>query len=469
MAPSSNFRSAGAVLTVEQMAAAEHAAMVSGVSEWELMQRAGEGAARWVARMSGGRTVSVLWGPGNNGGDGYVIADFLYRSGIPVSVVAPKPPATDTARKAREACAPPISSDGFPAAEVYVDCLFGYGLSRQVEGAFATLLEHLRDTTGYKIAIDVPSSIASDTGEHLGPSLDYDLTIALGAWKRAHFMMPAMAGMGVERLVDIGLDIAEDVPVLSAAPHIEPPAPDSHKYRRGLLAVVAGEMPGAPLLAAEAAMRSGAGYVKLLSEHSHPDAPAELVVEGGDLAATLSDERISAVLVGPGLGRDAKARGKLSAALDAGKPLLLDADALHLLDPALIEGGDNSQLAVTPHEGELAQLCAAFSIKGASKIERARALHEKTGMTVLAKGPDSILVGSKGVRFFNRGPSWLSAAGTGDVLAGIAASRIAVHGDPQRALEEAVWLHNEAAHIAGPAFSAGELARNVNQALECFL
>lgn len=443
--------------------------MAAGVSEWELMQRAGEGAARWVARMAGGRTVCVLCGIGNNGGDGYVIADFLYRSGIAVSVVAPKPPATDTARKARENCAAAISSDGFPAAEVYVDCLFGYGLSRQVEGAFAASLEELRDASGYKIAIDIPSSIASDSGARLGPAVYYDLTISLGAWKQAHFIMPAMATMGEKRLVDIGLDIDKDAPCLSAAPQISSPAPDVHKYRRGLLAVVAGEMPGAPLLAAEAAMRSGAGYVKLLSDHSHPDAPAELVVEDGNLTERLADERISALLIGPGLGRETTGIAKLSIALATGKPTVLDADALHLLTPTTLDDCDVEHFAVTPHEGELQQLCAAFAIDAETKIDRACGLHEKTGVTVLAKGPDSILVGSKGVRFFDRGASWLSAAGTGDVLAGIAASRLAVHGDLQLALEEAVWLHHEAARIAGPAFTAGELARDVNQALESFL
>ncbi|NNC52790.1 MAG: NAD(P)H-hydrate epimerase [Erythrobacter sp.] len=469
MAPSSKSRSAGAVLTVEKMAAAERAAMTSGVSEWELMQRAGEGAARWVARMAGGRSVSVLCGPGNNGGDGYVIADYLHRSGIPVSVVAPNPPGTETSKKARENCSAAISSEGIPAAEVYVDCLFGYGLSRQVEGAFAAMLEQLRETSGYKIAIDIPSSIASDSGARLGPSVDYDLTIALGAWKQAHFIMPPMATMGEKRLVDIGLEIASDAPCLSAAPEISPPAADAHKYRRGLLAVVAGKMPGAPLLAAEAALRSGAGYVKLFSDHSHPDAPAELVVEGGSLAERLVDERISAILIGPGLGRDATAREKLAIAIETTKPLLLDADALHLLEPASIDGVDTTQIAVTPHEGELDQLCTVFSITAESKIDRARALHNETGMTVLAKGPDSILVGSGGIRFFDRGPSWLSVAGTGDVLAGIAASRLAVHGDFHCALEEAVWLHHEAAYIAGPAFTAGELARIVKQALRNFL
>ncbi len=256
---------------------------------------------------------------------------------------------------------------------------------------------------------------------------------------------------------------------MSQPPQLDAPASDAHKYRRGLLALVAGAMPGAPLLAAEAAMRSGAGYVKLMSAHSHPDAPAELVVEQGDLGEALGDDRISALLVGPGLGRGADARSRLVRALGPGKASVLDADALQLLEPGLLEGLDATRLIVTPHEGELAKLCESFGISAETKFERACSLHDVTGLTVLAKGPDTILAGPAGVRFFPRGSSWLSAAGTGDVLAGIVASRLAVHRDPQRACEEGVWLHHEAARLAAPGFTAGELARAVGAALRAFL
>lgn len=459
----------GAVLTVEQMRAAEQAAMDAGTSEWELMQRAGEGAARWVARMAAGGPVCVLCGPGNNGGDGYVIAEYLRRLGNAVEVFAPKPPATDTARKARESFAGEIASGALPSHGVFVDCLFGYGLSRAVEGEFAEMLREMGEAKGRKVAIDVPSSIASDSGEQLGPQVDYDLTLALGAWKPAHFAMPAMARMGVRRLIDIGLEMPDGVPRVSAPPHIAPPAINAHKYRRGLLAVVEGEMPGAAVLSAQSAMHSGAGYVKLLGEHSHPDAPADLVIDERALDTALEDERISAVLVGPGLGRGTEAQERLTAALAAQHPIVIDADGLHLLRPAMLQGVDASCLAITPHEGELAQLCRAFGISAEGKMAQAITLHETTGMSVLAKGPDTVLAGAEGVRVFERGSSWLSSAGTGDVLAGIAVSRLAHHGEVGRALEEAVWLHHEAAHIAGPAFTASQLASAVKPAMEAFL
>ena len=121
-------------------------------------------------------------------------------------------------------------------------------------------------------------------------------------------------------------------------------------------------------------------------------------------------------------------------------------------------------IVLTPHEGELSALCKAFGIEGESKREKAQGLHGRTGMTVIAKGPDTILAGEGGIRYFPLASSWLSAAGTGDVLAGVVASRLACHGNPFQAGEEAIWLHGEAARTLAPAFTAGELARNLSQA-----
>ncbi|GMM94489.1 NAD(P)H-hydrate dehydratase [Qipengyuania sp. MTN3-11] len=460
-----------AVLSVEAMRDAERAAMDAGASEWELMQRAGRGAAGWVWRIAAARAVTVLCGPGNNGGDGYVIAEWLRVRGTEVLVVAPLPPRTDTAARAKEAFRGDITTQLPGSAHgLLVDCLFGHGLSRAIESPFAELLEVSHASHSFCIAIDLPSGMDSNTGKWLGNSRSYDMTLALGAWKQAHFLMPGRADMGTVRLVPIGLDLESLSNRASTRPQLCPPAADSHKYRRGLVAVVAGEMPGAPLLSALAAMRAGAGYVKLFSEHSHPDAPAELVIEGARLEDALRDERIGAVLVGPGLGRGEDSRHRLRAAVAAEAPLVLDADALHLLDPVLIDGADPSGMVATPHEGELARLCETFDVTAQSKFDRVEALRETTGMTILAKGPDTVLAPARGgLRFFPRGSSWLSAAGTGDALAGIIASRLAVGGDPAIAAEEAVWLHQEAARRAGPGFTAGGLAEVVQPALASFL
>jgi len=275
--------------------------------------------------------------------------------------------------------------------------------------------------------------------------------------------------MGVKRLVPIGLDLSGATAALSRRPQLTPPAPDAHKYRRGLLAVVAGAMPGAPQLAAEAAMRSGAGYVKLLSDHDHVGAPPDLVIERGALEERLADDRIAAILVGPGLGRDASACDRLAQVLASGKPAVLDADALHLLDAEFLALADARKLCVTPHEGELEKLCEVFDVGDGNKADRARRLHDVTGLTVLAKGPDTVLASGVMTSFFSRSSSWLSVAGTGDVLAGIVASRLAVHGEPHRACEEGVWLHHQAARLASPAFTAGGLAHAVKPAMAALL
>jgi hydroxyethylthiazole kinase-like uncharacterized protein yjeF len=349
---------------------------------------------------------------------------------------------------------------------VVVDCLFGYGLSRKIDGEIHTLLEKLVTEDYLKIAIDVPSAIESDTAAALGLLPEYDLTIALGAWKRAHWLTPACVSMGTLRLLDIGLDMNDASAHVSARPRMAVPAPTSHKYLRGMLAIVAGDMPGATMLSAEAAIRAGAGYVKLVGGKAASATPTDIVCS--DLNALL-DKRTAAILVGPGMGRDDAARAKLTAALESRKPCVMDADALHLLYLDMLEGCDVTKLVVTPHEGELSKLCRTFGVTADRKIDQAQRLHDVTGLTVLAKGPDTILVSRQGLRFFPRGSSWLSVAGTGDVLAGIVASRLANHGDPARAAEEGVWLHHEAARIAGPAFTAGQLAQAVKSAMASFL
>lgn len=212
-------------------------------------------------------------------------------------------------------------------------------------------------------------------------------------------------------------------------------------------------------------MRSGAGYVKLLSDHTHPSAPADLVVESGPLPGALSDERIDAVLVGPGLARGAGAQSRLQAVLARNLPTILDADGLAILTPDML-AGRTAPLTVTPHEGELARLEETFGLPGGgSKVERAGALAAALNAVVIAKGADTLVADPQGrIAFAGRASSWLSTAGTGDVLAGIAASRLANGSDPFAAASEAVWLHGEAARRAGAAFTAMELALAVKGA-----
>ncbi len=454
---------ASQILSAEQMRSAEQALIERGVSVGELMERAGRGAAEFVWRMAAGRPVTVLVGPGNNGGDGYVIARVLAERGASVSVVAPLGPGSEAARAARERWGgAPIA---FARGHVLVDCLFGTGLTRKLSDELRSLLQKLAAAHEVRIAIDLPSGVDSDSGALLNEGLPrYELTIALGAWKFAHWTMPASARMGERRLVEIGIDPVPGAARLSRQPSLQVPAAGAHKYSRGLLAVIGGAMPGAGVLAARAAMHSGAGYVKLFAEHRSPATPDELVVDDAPLNKALADERIDALLIGPGLGRSKDGKAILISALHADLPTVCDADALTLLEPGMLDGR-SAPLVLTPHAGELTHLCQAWEIGEGQRRARALELARATHAVVVAKGPDTLIAGPDGLLLIAPpAPSWLSTAGTGDVLAGMTASRLATGVDPVRACEQAVWLHGEAARRAGSAFIVGQLIENISSA-----
>jgi hydroxyethylthiazole kinase-like uncharacterized protein yjeF len=458
------------ILSVTQMLDAEMA-LIDGVrSVEELMQIAGHGAADWVWRVAGAHPVTVLCGPGNNGGDGYVIAQALLERGGNATVLAATEPKGVAAQRAAKLYRGEVLGAGTKrTGEVLVDCLFGSGLKRPLEAAHAQMLRSLAANHHHRIAIDVPSGVQSDTGEILTGDLpQFDLTLALGAWKFAHLLMPAAAQMGQLRLVPIGVDAVAGAAQRLARPRLSAPAPDAHKYSRGLLAVVGGAMPGAGILAATAAHRAGAGYVKLLRE-GDVDALAQspdLVTDSRPLDEALRDPRINAVLIGPGLGRDEAAKARLTKVLSGGTALVLDADALVLVKSVQL-AKHQSQIIATPHEGEFKALEKAFGSPGfGSKPDRARMLAAESGMVIVAKGPDTVIAAPDGrVVCAPAASSWLSTAGTGDVLAGIIASRLATGAKAFDAACEGVWLHAEAARLSGAAFAAADLAAAVPSAL----
>ncbi|MGB3712413.1 MAG: NAD(P)H-hydrate dehydratase [Erythrobacter sp.] len=458
------------VLTAQQMRAAEQELFDTGTSVTQLMEIAAGGAAEWVRRIAGGRPVTVLCGPGNNGGDGYVIARLLREAGNPVEIVAPLEPKTDAAKAARDAFDGEIRTSGGGRGEgVFVDCLFGSGLSRPLEAEHSLLLRDLSGRHAISIAIDVPSGFDSDSGEALNERLpQFDVTLALGVWKFAHCLQPGRGRMGTMRLVPIGVAAVEGAARKIQKPRLRAPAADTHKYRRGLVAILGGEMPGAAILAALAAQRAGAGYTKLVSSHSHPGAPPDLVVDDSAPVEALEDDRIDAVLIGPGLGRGGAAKETLGAAMQAARPTVIDADALVLLAPDILE--TKAPVIATPHDGELETLCRSFHVVASGRKDRAIALAKTSGMIVLAKGPDSFIAAPDGrLAIAPPTPSWLSTAGTGDVLAGIIASRLATGAEPFDAACEAVWMHGEAARRCGAAFTAEELARAVSEAFAACL
>jgi len=459
------------ILTVAQMRAAEAALIHAGSSVDALMQIAGRGAADFVWRIAAHHKVTVLCGPGNNGGDGWVIAEAIRERGGKVSVLPAVEPKTDAARNARALYGGEVLSSGAEAhGDVLVDCLFGSGLTRPLGDDHVDLLNRLVAGHRHAIAIDLPSGVESDSGALLNAGLPtFDLTIALGAWKFAHVLMPACATLGALRLVDIGVGSMPGAATLLQRPRLYAPPADAHKYRRGLLAVVGGAMPGAAVLAAMAGQGAGAGYVKLFADSVPPAAP-DLVVDTGKLSAVLPDDRNRAVLVGPGLGRDGAARERLATALADAVPAVVDADALLLLGERTL-AERKAPLIATPHEGELRALERAFGCDGSgTKPERALALAKASGMVIVAKGPDTVIAAPDGRQTYaNRAVSWLSVAGTGDVLAGAIASRLATGAEAFQAAGEGVWLHGEAARLAGPAFTAGQLAAHIPDALAACL
>jgi hydroxyethylthiazole kinase-like uncharacterized protein yjeF len=445
------------ILSAAQMRAAEDALIAGASSVEALMDRAGWGAAEWVWRVAGRQRVTVLCGPGNNGGDGYVIARALRERGGDVVVVASGEPRSEAATAARRSFAGEVLGPSDETrGEVFVDCLFGSGLSRPLSGEHAELLHGLARSHRHRIAIDVPSGIEADGGALLAAALpQYDLTLALGTWKFAHVLMPASARMGALHLVDIGIAGQQGAAQRLGRPALTAPAADAHKYRRGLVAVVGGAMPGAASLAAEACLRGGAGYVRLSA--TQPAQASHAIVQARDADFA----KAKAALVGPGLGRDVAAWALLEGALKSGVPTVADADALWLL--ADRGSGDLPAPAiVTPHEGEFTHL---FGDGPGNKVDRARAA-AASGSVVIYKGPDTVIAAPDGrVAIASGSSTWLSTAGTGDVLAGLCASRLAVTGDPFTAACETVWLHAEAARLAGAAFAADDLITHIPEAM----
>ncbi len=448
---------ADAVLTAAEMRAAEQAMFDAGMDEYALMERAGAAAADRIWRAGGRRDTLLLCGPGNNGGDGYVIARLLAARGVAVRVAALGESRTASSQRARSLWAGPVETltDAAPAAQL-VDALFGTGLTRGLDPAVAARLCVLGEAAQLCHAIDLPSGVATDSGAILSPIPNYRLTIALGALKPAHLLQPAAAQMGQVVLADIGI-LASDRVVRLAPPVIEAPTSDAHKYRRGLVAVVAGTMPGAAILSAEASARSGAGYVRLFADQTLPGV-SHAIVQG----QSLEFDRAKAVLVGPGLGRDVEAWERLIRALKSGIPIVADADALWLL--AEMGCADLPAPAIiTPHEGEFAHM---FGDLPGSKIDRAIKAAHLSRSVLVYKGPDTVIAAPDGRVMIAGGASpWLSTAGTGDVLAGIIAARLAVTGDPFRAACEGAWLHGEAARRAGAAFIADDLIAHIAPAL----
>jgi hydroxyethylthiazole kinase-like uncharacterized protein yjeF len=468
------------ILSAAAMRAAEDRAIAAGTSVQQLMERAGTGVAEAVHRFGLGAPVLILCGPGNNGGDGYVAARVLREAGVHVRIAALADPRTDAAIEARRRWDGPV--ERFPSAlpdddahsPVVVDAVFGTGLTRPLDQEVAHAIDALASGARLSVAVDLPSGVETDTGAELNPGQlpEFSLTLALGALKRAHVLQPSASLCGALRVVPIGLDLEElgsprenvSPDVAITRPRLLGPWPWSHKYARGMVVVIGGAMPGAAALAVEAAMRAGAGYGLLLGEAPAglPHAVVHRPWSPETLAQAIAGKPRVSLVVGPGLGRDAEACARLDAAVASEKPIVIDGDALHLLEErhfavfrARSQVDDRDvRVVLTPHEGEFKSLFGEWS---GSKIEAARTAARLSGATVVFKGADTVVAHPNGHTNVALGSSnWLSTAGTGDVLAGIIAAMFSSETRLMPA-EAAVWMHAEAARRLGPAFIADDL------------
>lgn len=464
------------VVTAAEMRAAEAAVFASGVAQDVLMERAGAAVAREALRFAEAGSALVLAGPGNNGGDAYVVARHLRAAGVDVVVEALGTPRTQCAAVMRERWAGPVVGFGESAPRALViDGLFGTGMARPLDSGVTDRLCHLFGHAGHVVAIDLPSGIDTDSGAALGLAGGTTATVALGALKPAHLLGAGVAGCGHVFWAPIGIPV-ETQWRTAARPRLSAPAVDAHKYSRGMVVVVQGAMPGAAVLSAHAALCAGAGYALLAGVEPSSGGPEALVRRricgAGDLHALIGEDRVGAVVLGPGLGRgegrEEESEVLLDAVLGTRHPLVLDGDALSLLGT---EAGARlrervGSTCITPHGGEFARMFG--TVKG-SKITATMHAARETGAVVLHKGADSVVAAPDGrVRILSGASSWLSTAGTGDVLAGVLAARLATGEEPLAAAEAAVWLHARAGGLAGAAFPADGLIAHLPEALsEC--
>ena len=479
------------LLSNTEMAAADRLAIASGVAGSALMERAGAAVADAVAaRHSAASRVVVLAGPGNNGGDGFVAARLLAERGFHVHLMLAgelarlKGDAAIAAAKWKGPIAP-SHPDGFVNAGVIVDALFGAGLDRPVEGERRDMIEAMNAQPAPILAVDLPSGINGSTGGVMGIAVKAAQSITFFRKKVGHLLLPGRLYCGRVSVADIdipttvlpeiGVQTFEDTPALWRQ-HFPRPRAGGHKYDRGHAVVVSGPVwsTGAARLAARAALRAGAGLVTIASPRDAVlvNAAASLAVMvrpvdgAGELAEFLSDRRLNAVALGPGLGVGAPTCDAVLTVLSGERAVVLDADAITSFanDPArlakALRARGGKPALMTPHEGEFQRYFGRLDekTKEGSKLERTRLAAKLVGATILLKGSDTVVAAPDGrAAIAANAPPYLATAGAGDVLTGMAVGLLAQGMPAFEAAAAAVWLHGEAALAAGPGLISEDL------------
>jgi hydroxyethylthiazole kinase-like uncharacterized protein yjeF len=485
----------GEVLTVAQMAAADNFAVMAGTPTITLMENAGRAVADAIAARFAPCATLVLCGPGNNGGDGFVVARLLAERGFAVRVADFDFTQGDAAVMAAKwhGTRVKLLPGVLDGAALVVDGLFGAGLSRPLEGAVRDIVAALGDVPPEIkiVAIDIPSGVAGDTGRMLGDTAVHaDLTVTFFRKKPAHLLLPGRARCGEILVADIGIPegaldlirpiLTENTPAMWGGKFPWPQA-EGHKYSRGHCVVVSGQMhaTGAARLAARAALRVGAGLVSVASplealavNAAHLTAIMLKPFEGArGLSDLLLDKRMTTVVIGPGLGVSGETRELVQTVL-AGPPykkVVLDADALSSFedDPeALFNRLRPGAAILTPHDGEFERLFPGLLEDSASRLEAVRAAAERCGAVVLLKGSDTVIARPDGSVTINaNAPATLATAGSGDVLAGLIGGLFAQGMEAGSAAAAAAWLHGDAAGRFGPGLIAEDIAEILPESL----